>query len=234
MTEITKEQIANLLKIQSPDGLPKAWLENQEIVAAITGVPLAGQRPTVDNQIDFKDLEAQAKSCTNCVLHQSRKNVVFGTGNLNPDLVFVGEGPSSEEDLKGKPFFGKASELLAAAIEKGMKLKKEDVYLCNVVKCRPPNNRAPLPEEIQTCSGYLEKQLKFLNPKVIVALGNPAMKALTKKDEGITKVRGQWLKWNDFDVMPTFHPAYILRNPDAKKDFWNDLKLVMTRLGIES
>ena len=233
MAEITKEQIANLLKIQSPDGLPKAWLENQEIVSAITGEPLPGVKPKQDTEIDLAEVEAQVKSCTNCVLHQSRKNTVFGIGNLNPDLVFVGEGPSKEEDLKGEPFFGKASELLTAAIEKGMKLKKEDVYLCNVVKCRPPDNRAPLPEEVQACSGYLAKQLKFLKPKVIVALGNPAMKALTKKEEGITKVRGQWLKWNDFDVMPTFHPAYILRNPDAKKDFWNDLKLVMTRLGIE-
>ncbi len=227
MSEITKEQIANLLKIQSPDGLPKAWLENQEIVAALTG-----ERPKKDNQIDLKVVEEEAKSCTNCSLHSNRKNVVFGKGNLNPDLVFVGEGPSKEEDLKGEPFFGKASELLISAIEKGMKLKKEDIYLCNVVKCRPPENRAPTPDEAQACSGYLEKQLNSLNPKVIVALGNPAMKALTNSEDGITKVRGNWLKWNDFDVMPTFHPAYILRNPDAKKDFWNDLKLVMAKLGI--
>ena len=227
MVEITKEQIANLLKIQSPDGLPKAWLENQEIVSAITG-----EKPPSGTQVDLKVVEQEAKSCTSCSLHLSRKNVVFGTGNLNPDLVFVGEGPSLEEDSKGEAFFGKASELLLAAIEKGMKLKKEDVYLCNAVKCRPPENRAPSADEVQACSGYLEKQLNFLNPKVIVALGNPAMKILTNSEQGITKVRGNWLKWNDFDVMPTFHPAYILRNPDAKKDFWNDLKLVMAKLGI--
>jgi len=244
MSKVTKEQIANLLKIQSPNGLPKSWLENEEIVQALTGekpkaeqlvVEQASDKKSVKQSlpIDLASLEKQASSCTKCRLHLERKNVVFGQGNLNPRLVFVGESPGENEDLKGEPFVGKAGQLLTAAIEKGLKLQRSDVYLCDIIKCKTPNNRAPQADEIRSCSGYLENQLKFLKPEVIVALGGPAMKALCELDEGITNVRGSWFKWNDFDVMPTFHPAYILRNPDAKKDFWNDLKLVMSKLGLE-
>ncbi len=249
MSKITKEQIANLLKIQSPNGLPKSWLENEEIVQALTGekprVEESTEKETLEKKnaktlaekennlpTDLASLEKEASSCTKCRLHLERKNVVFGQGNLNPRLVFVGESPGENEDLKGEPFVGKAGQLLTAAIEKGLKLQRSDVYLCDIIKCKTPNNRAPQADEIRSCSGYLENQLKFLKPEVIVALGGPAMKALCELDEGITNVRGNWFKWNDFDVMPTFHPAYILRNPDAKKDFWNDLKLVMSKLEL--
>jgi uracil-DNA glycosylase family 4 len=133
----------------------------------------------------------------------------------------------------GEPFVGKAGELLTAAITKGLKLAREEVYICNVVKCRPPDNRNPLPDEIAQCRGYLEAQLRMIRPNVIVTLGGPAMQVLTGEEGGITKLRGRWKSWNEIPLMPTFHPAYILRNPSAKREFWDDLQLVMQQLGIE-
>lgn len=176
------------------------------------------------------ELEKQALACQACRLCEKRTNVVFGIGNPRAELVFVGEGPGEQEDLEGEPFVGKAGELLTAAITKGMQLRREDVYIANIVKCRPPQNRAPLPDEVSKCYPFLEKQLKLIQPKVIVTLGSPAQKALTGIEQGITKIRGKWLEWEGIKLMPTFHPAYILRNQSAKRPFWEDLQEVMREL----
>ena len=186
----------------------------------------------------FKDesldsLNDIVSKCTLCQLHEHRTNVVFGTGcRTSPLIAFVGEGPGEEEDKSGEPFVGPAGQLLNSAIVNGLKLKREDVYICNLIKCRPPGNRNPLPNEISSCSQYLLSQLLKINPRLIVSLGGSASKYLLSSEEGITKLRGKWYEWNGFKVMPTFHPAYILRNPAAKKDFWADLKMVIKELGL--
>jgi DNA polymerase len=165
-----------------------------------------------------------------CKLHTSRTNIVFGEGDPHAALVFVGEGPGFEEDQQGRPFVGAAGQLLTDIIVKGMRLKREDVYICNIVKCRPPNNRNPEPDEIDTCGPFLVKQLEAIKPKVIIALGNVAVKALLKTSEGITSLRGTWKTYQGIPLMPTFHPAYLLRNPKDKTLVWKDIQQVMAEL----
>jgi uracil-DNA glycosylase family 4 len=168
--------------------------------------------------------------CTRCKLCKGRKNIVFGEGNPKAVLVFVGEGPGQEEDQQGRPFVGAAGQLLTDIIVKGMKLNREDVYICNIVKCRPPGNRNPEPDEIEACEPFLVKQLQAIRPKMIVALGNVAVKTLLHTKEGITKLRGTWKTYQGIPLMPTFHPAYLLRNPSDKKLVWEDIKKVLTEL----
>lgn len=178
-------------------------------------------------------LSREALSCKKCRLSESRNKVVFGSGKIHrPLIAFVGEGPGADEDRIGEPFVGKAGQLLTAAITKGLGLRREDVYIANVVKCRPPGNRTPLPDESEACLPYLFSQLELIEPKVIVTLGQPAQLALVGVSGGITKVRGTWREWRGIKVMPTFHPAYLLRNPSAKRLFWEDLKAVMDELGL--
>ncbi len=168
--------------------------------------------------------------CTRCKLHGGRKTIVFGEGNPNAGLVFVGEGPGYEEDQQGRPFVGAAGQLLTDIIVKGMKLRREDVYICNIVKCRPPDNRNPEPDEIEACEPFLIKQLQAIKPKVIVALGNVAAKTLLKTAEGITKLRGKWQTYQGIPLMPTFHPAYLLRSPGDKALVWKDIQQVMKEM----
>jgi uracil-DNA glycosylase family 4 len=170
--------------------------------------------------------------CTRCRLHKGRKNIVFGEGNPKAVLVFVGEGPGQEEDIEGRPFVGAAGQLLTDIIVKGMGLTREDVYICNIVKCRPPNNRNPEPDEINSCEPFLAGQLRAIGPRVIVALGNIAAKTLLKTGEGITALRGTWHAYHGIPLMPTFHPAYLLRNPRDKKLVWEDIQQVMAKLGL--
>jgi uracil-DNA glycosylase family 4 len=169
-------------------------------------------------------------NCTRCKLHQTRTNIVFGEGNPEAVLVFVGEGPGFEEDKQGRPFVGAAGQLLTDIIVKGMKLAREDVYICNIVKCRPPNNRNPELDEIEACEPFLIKQLEAIKPKVIVALGNIAAKTLLKTGKGITALRGTWQTYQGIPLMPTFHPAYLLRNPRDKALVWKDIQQVMAEL----
>ncbi|MBI4042400.1 MAG: uracil-DNA glycosylase [Deltaproteobacteria bacterium] len=164
-------------------------------------------------------------NCTRCRLSQGRTHLVFGEGNPEAELMFVGEGPGREEDLQGVPFVGRAGQLLTKIIE-AMGMKRGDVYIANVVKCRPPDNRAPLPDEIATCIPFLIKQIAVIRPKVIVALGKIAAQALLNTTEPITKLRGRFHLLGDILVMPTFHPAYLLRNPAMKRYVWEDMKLV--------
>jgi uracil-DNA glycosylase len=169
--------------------------------------------------------------CTRCKLHKTRHKIVFGDGSAKAQLVFVGEGPGADEDAQGLPFVGRAGKLLTQMIE-AMGLQRKDVYICNVVKCRPPENRTPEPDEVQTCSPYLLRQIDAINPKVIVCLGAVAAKTLLETTRGISHFRGEWQEWRGRRLMATYHPAYLLRNPPAKADVWKDLQKVMAELGL--
>jgi uracil-DNA glycosylase family 4 len=170
--------------------------------------------------------------CTRCKLAGGRTHIVFGAGNPNADLMFVGEGPGRDEDLKAEPFVGRAGQLLTEIITKGMKLRREDVYIANVVKCRPPDNRNPEPDEIATCIPFLQQQIAAIRPRVIVALGKFAAHTLLGVQTPITRLRGGWHEYEGVRLMPTLHPAYLLRNPADKRLVWEDIKQVMEELGL--
>jgi uracil-DNA glycosylase len=172
--------------------------------------------------------------CRRCRLHEGRTHLVFGVGNEHAPLVFVGEGPGQDEDAQGIPFVGRAGQLLTQMIEntakrEGISLRREDVYICNVVKCRPPENRTPEPDEMAVCGEFLFRQLVTIAPKAICALGGTAARALTGHKGGVTKMRGNWYKWRDIPVMVTYHPSYLLRayNQAAKREAWEDLKKLL-------
>ena len=168
--------------------------------------------------------------CSRCKLHTlGRRQVVFGVGNPNADLMFVGEGPGADEDIQGEPFVGRAGQLLTKIIE-AIDLRREDVYIANVIKCRPPNNRNPEPDEVATCEPFLFRQIDIIKPKVIVALGKFAAQCLLKSDAPITRIRGREFTYRDAVLIPTYHPAYLLRNPSAKRDVWEDMKKVRAAL----
>jgi DNA polymerase len=179
----------------------------------------------------LESLGAIASACVRCRLSGSRTQVVYGTGNPNADLMFIGEAPGRDEDLQGEPFVGRAGQLLTDII-KAMKLTRGDVYIANVIKCRPPENRNPEPDELDACRPYIRRQVELIKPKVIVALGRFALQSLLEKSYSITRARGEWLEYNGVKVMPTYHPAYLLRTPAAKKEVWGDMKQVMAELGI--
>jgi uracil-DNA glycosylase family 4 len=169
--------------------------------------------------------------CRRCRLHEGRNKIVFGVGNEHAPLVFVGEGPGADEDAQGFPFVGRAGQLLTQMIEntakkEGINVVRDDVYICNVVKCRPPGNRTPEPDEMEICGQFLYRQLKAIRPKAICALGGTAARALTGHKEGVTKMRGKWFTWQDIPVIVTYHPSYLLRpyNQGAKREAWEDLK----------
>jgi DNA polymerase len=169
--------------------------------------------------------------CIRCRLHEKRNKIVFGVGTTKADLVFIGEGPGRDEDAQGEPFVGRAGKLLTQMIE-AMGLRRENVYICNVVKCRPPENRTPEKDEMAMCSQFLLRQLGVIKPKAIVCLGNVAAQALLGPTTGVSRTRGQWFDFAGARLMPTYHPAYLLRNPAAKATVWADLQLVMAFLGL--
>jgi len=170
--------------------------------------------------------------CTRCRLHEQRNKIVFGAGNPHAELVFVGEGPGHDEDIQGLPFVGRAGKLLTQMIE-AMGLERGDVYICNVVKCRPPENRKPEDDEVATCSPYLYRQLDVIAPKAIVCLGGVAAQALLKTKDPISRFRGTWFDFRNSKLLATYHPAYLLRNPNAKGEVWKDLQKVMVFLGLK-
>jgi uracil-DNA glycosylase family 4 len=171
--------------------------------------------------------------CTRCRLHKQRNKIVFGAGNPRAELVFVGEGPGHDEDVQGLPFVGRAGKLLTQMIE-AMGLRRDDVYICNVVKCRPPENRKPEDDEMATCSPYLYRQLEVIAPKAIVCLGATAAQALLKTKDSISRYRGTWFDFRGAKLLATYHPAYLLRNPNAKGEVWRDLQKVMAHLGLKA
>lgn len=170
--------------------------------------------------------------CTRCKLHRTRNKIVFGIGDPHAQLMFVGEGPGHDEDMQGLPFVGRAGKLLTQMIE-AMGLQRGDVYIANVVKCRPPENRAPEKDEVEACMPFLLRQIAAIEPKVIVCLGNVATQLLLGTNRGISQFRGQWFDFRGSKLMPTYHPAYLLRNPPAKPEVWADLKKVMAFLGLK-
>jgi DNA polymerase len=176
------------------------------------------------------ELRAAIGDCQRCKLCSGRTHIVFGVGNPRAKLMFVGEGPGHEEDLKGEPFVGRAGHLLTDIITKGMGLKREDVYICNVVKCRPPENRNPEPDEVAACEPFLKKQIDIVRPQIIVGLGKFAVQALLNSKVPIGKLRGTWASYHGIKLMPTFHPAYLLRTPADKKLVWEDIKLVIKEM----
>ena len=169
--------------------------------------------------------------CKRCKLHKTRNTIVFGDGNPNAQLVFVGEGPGADEDEQGLPFVGRAGKLLTQMIE-AMGLQRRDVYICNVVKCRPPQNRQPEPDEVAECSPFLLRQIDTIAPKVIVCLGATAAQTILQTNRGISHFRGEWQEFRGRKLIATYHPAYLLRNPAAKSDVWKDLQKVMAELGL--
>ncbi|MGD0090505.1 MAG: uracil-DNA glycosylase [Planctomycetota bacterium] len=203
---------------------------------SIAGVDLftpaiAAQQHSGDAAARWQDLEARARACTACVLHKGRTNVVFGCGIRTARLLFVGEGPGEEEDRQGLPFVGRAGQLLNKIIA-AMKLTREEVYICNIVKCRPPQNRTPLPDEAATCAPFLFEQIELVAPQVIVALGSPAAKLLLGTEQGIMSLRGKWFNFRGIPLMPTYHPAFVLRRytEEVRRAVWEDMKQVMAKL----
>ena len=180
---------------------------------------------------DLGQLREVLGECRRCRLWQGRTNIVYGVGNPDADVLFVGEGPGRDEDLQGEPFVGRAGQLLTDIITKGMKLQRNDVYIANVVKCRPPQNRDPEPDEVASCEPFLVRQIELVKPKVIVALGKFAAQTLVRSAAPISRLRGQWHDYHGIRLMPTFHPAYLLRNPADKRLVWEDIKSVLRELG---
>ncbi|MBW1902733.1 MAG: uracil-DNA glycosylase [Deltaproteobacteria bacterium] len=176
---------------------------------------------------------AYVGDCRRCKLHEGRTRLVFGEGAPRARLVFVGEGPGREEDLEGRPFVGEAGKLLTRIIENGMGLARKDVYICNIVKCRPPKNRDPEGDEIKSCIPFLRQQLKIIQPEVICALGRVAGQAMLGGDFKISRERGRWLSYTGIPLLATYHPAYLLRNPSAKRQVWDDVQKIMKHLGLE-
>ncbi|HXQ20760.1 MAG TPA: uracil-DNA glycosylase [Candidatus Acidoferrales bacterium] len=176
------------------------------------------------------DLRTEIGDCRRCKLWPGRTHIVFGVGNPQAQLMFVGEGPGRDEDLQGEPFVGRAGQLLTEIITKGMKLRREDVYIANVVKCRPPENRNPEPDEIAACQPFLLRQVELVQPKVLVALGTFAAQTLLGLRVPISRLRGHWYDYHGIKLMPTLHPAYLLRNPNDKRLVWEDIKLVLREL----
>jgi len=200
---------------------------NEEIITIEEPVSLFEGSKTMT----LEEIREEIGDCTRCQLHEGRTNLVFGDGNPKARLVFVGEGPGRDEDMQGKPFVGRSGKLLTKIIE-AMGLKREDVYICNVVKCRPPNNRTPEPEEMSTCEQFLFKQIRFIKPEVIVCLGATAAKSILRTKNSLGSLRGKFHQYSGTKLMVTYHPAALLRNPHFKKPAWEDMQAVMKELGL--
>jgi DNA polymerase len=203
------------------------WTQREDVVPG----PMVPGSSVPGETMALADIRAEIGDCTRCKLHTlGRKQIVFGVGNPNADLMFVGEAPGADEDEQGEPFVGRAGQLLTKIIE-AIGLTRSDVYIANVIKCRPPNNRAPEPDEIATCEPFLFQQIDMIRQKVIVALGSHAAHALLKVDTAISKLRGPVIEFRGgIKLVPTFHPAYLLRSPDRKRDVWEDMKKVRALL----
>jgi DNA polymerase len=215
--------------IASPASQPAA---PQSAPAAPAEKPSAGPAVSAfDDTATLEHVRETLGDCTRCGLSEGRQSIVFGDGTPDADIRFVGEGPGQSEDEQGLPFVGRAGELLTQMIEKGMGLSRRDVYICNIVKCRPPKNRNPLPDEVAACRPFLDGQIAAVKPKVIVALGKPAAGLLLGREVAITRIRGTWHDYRGIPLMPTLHPAYVLRQytADNRRAVWEDLKAALAR-----
>jgi DNA polymerase len=238
------EDLENYLEYQRDEGVQRMEVDRAvlaELARKPESMPIvaveAPETAAVPASHDFQSLEeiaAHVSTCRNCPLHADRTNTVPGEGNANtPDIMFIGEGPGADEDEQGRPFVGQAGQLLTKMIE-AMGYRREEVFIANIVKCRPPNNRSPLPEEMEACLPYLRRQIKLIKPRIIIGMGATAIKGLLGKTVGITRLRGTWQDYEGIRLMPTFHPSYLLRDPSKKKDVWQDLQLALKELGRET
>ncbi len=223
--------VKEIWKARAEGVLPASEVASSAPPKELLEIALPSMAPANDS---LYQIRTDLGECTRCRLHVGRNKIVFGSGNEAARLVFVGEGPGADEDESGLPFVGRAGQLLTQMIEgtsakEGIPLKRADVYICNVVKCRPPENRTPEPDEMATCGNFLFRQLSAIQPKAICALGSTAAKALLGGKEGVTKLRGKWHRWNGIPLMITYHPSYLLRpyNQNAKREAWEDLKTVL-------
>jgi DNA polymerase len=223
----------DLAAAEGLDELLVPWGEAFDDPTAAPAVAANPERATAaEPEAALAMLEAGLAGCTRCRLHEERRTIVFGVGNPRAALAFVGEGPGADEDRLGAPFVGAAGQLLDKIIQ-AMGLQRDDVYICNVVKCRPPKNRTPLPEERATCGAFLDQQLEIVAPRIVVALGATAANYLLGTETSLARLRGRFHQRGAVEVMPTYHPAYLLRTPDAKRAVWEDMKLVRDRLGSQ-
>jgi len=238
---MSPEQVRQYLEFYQDLGLREIYRRTSPQVPAEAAPPAAEAIPAMilpeaiptEGDTLLRILE-DIGDCRRCALHAGRNKLVFGVGDEKAPLVFVGEGPGADEDAQGIPFVGRAGQLLTQMIEgtakkEGIPLSRADVYICNVVKCRPPDNRTPEPDEMATCGQFLYRQLMTIRPKAICALGGTAARAVTGHKEGVTKMRGKWFQWRDIPVMVTYHPSFLLRayNQEAKREAWEDLKKVL-------
>ena len=230
---VSPETMRELCAAAAPPGFvrPKPFAPTaKKAPAAAETKPAPAAAPDDPPEVRLEKMRLYSLNCKRCPLAATRTNVVFGEGDPHAKLMFIGEGPGADEDRLGRPFVGRAGQLLDKMIA-AMHFKREEVYIANVVKCRPPGNRTPTPEEAVRCIGYLERQLNFIKPEVIVLLGATAATFLLDRHEGITKLRGIWQEYRGIPVMPTFHPAFLLRQESAKREAWHDLKMVMAKFG---
>jgi DNA polymerase len=215
----------------------QGFIEYQQEVLGVTEIPICEYTPTQEVEMTqetvpeeaMREIQKELENCRRCKLCAGRKNIVFGSGNVRAKLVFVGEGPGRDEDIQGLPFVGRAGQLLTKIIE-SIGLTRDEVYIANVIKCRPPGNRNPQPEEIACCLPYLMKQLEVIQPKIVCALGKFAAQTLIGTTEPISRLRGRFHDFHGIKVMPTFHPAYLLRNPHGKRQVWEDMKEIKREL----
>ena len=206
--------------VDIPEALPPC-------APGVLGMDRGGESPC--RQETLEEIRAELEECRRCALCKGRRNIVFGVGDPHARVVFVGEAPGREEDEKGAPFVGEAGRLLDCILF-AMGLRREEVYICNVIKCRPPGNRDPEPEEIEACEPYLKRQLAAIRPQLIVTLGRFAAQSLLRDGSPIGRLRGAWREYEGIPLMPTYHPAYLLRNPVAKREAWEDMKQILKRL----
>jgi DNA polymerase len=191
----------------------------------------AAPPPNLEGPMSLDEIRAELGDCTRCKLHKAgRKQIVFGVGNPKAELMFIGEGPGAQEDQEGVPFVGEAGQLLTKIIE-AMGFRRDEVYIANIVKCRPPNNRDPEPDEVLSCEPFLKKQIETVGPQLVVTLGKYASQTLLRTTTPITRLRGNWGTYAGIPVMPTFHPAYLLRSPHEKRPVWQDMQAVVARMG---
>ena len=224
MDEIRNEVINDL----------KAYLEYLKGMG-ITSLPVSEniqERVVPSEVLTLADLRKKLGDCKRCKLHETRRTIVFGEGHEKATLMFVGEGPGYDEDVQGRPFVGKAGQLLTKIIE-SINLSREEVYIANIVKCRPPQNRNPEPDEIQSCSPFLMEQICAIRPKIICALGTFSAQTLLKTDTKITALRGKLFNLDGIQIIPTYHPAFLLRNPERKREVWEDMKKIAGLLRTE-
>jgi DNA polymerase len=234
LAELAEEGVEEIARLPLPERPARAPAAAPPRAAAASGQAPLLEAPAPAARSPRGSLEAVRETlgeCTRCRLHEGRTRLVFGDGNPDAALMFVGEGPGEQEDLQGLPFVGRAGELLTRMIERGLGVPRSEVYICNIVKCRPPGNRTPLADEVSTCRPFLDGQIDAVAPRVIVTLGKPASSLLLGREVSITRVRGVWHEYRGIPVMPTFHPAFILRQytEENRRLVWEDLKAAWSR-----